>query len=306
MSDQHEHHTQPNTIYQIRLEGHLSTQWAQEFDGLTMTLVESGETHLTGTIIDQAALHGLLKRIRDLGLTLIAVNRVIGAELSGMPSNQQSLNCKGATFMKVIIFGATGTTGSVVVTEALAQGHEVTAFVRTPAKVTTTHEKLSIFKGDVLNLASVEEAVQGHDAVFVSLGAGLKGTVRSEGTQNIIRAMQKAQVRRLIVQSSLGVGDSRGNLNFYWKYIMFGMLLRNAYHDHVVQEAYVKQSTLDWTIVRPGALKEGERTGGNYRHGFAPSDKTTALEISLADTAEFMVKQLTDMTYLCSTPGLSY
>lgn len=208
--------------------------------------------------------------------------------------------------MNVIVFGATGTTGSAVVKEALEQGHSVTAFVRTPSEVITSHPNLSVFQGDVLDEASVKGAVQGHDAALVSLGAGLRGTVRSEGTNNIIHAMQQSSVRRLIVQSSLGVGDSRDNLNFYWKYIMFSMLLRNAYGDHVQQEAYVKQSHLDWTIVRPSALTEGERTNGNYRHGFAPTDKTTALEISIADTAEFMVKQLVDDTYLCGTPGLSY
>ncbi|MGJ3240737.1 MAG: NAD(P)-dependent oxidoreductase [Anaerolineae bacterium] len=208
--------------------------------------------------------------------------------------------------MKVIVFGATGTTGSAVVSEALKQRHSVTAFVRTPSKVTTSHPNLSVFQGDVLDESSVKDAVQGHDAAFVSLGAGLRGTVRSEGTNNIIKAMQQARIRRLIVQSSLGVGDSRDNLNFYWKYIMFGMLLRNAYNDHVQQETYVKKSNLDWTIVRPGALKEGERTNGQYRHGFSPTDKSIALEISIADTAEFMVKQLVDDTYLCGTPGLSY
>jgi putative NADH-flavin reductase len=208
--------------------------------------------------------------------------------------------------MNVIVFGATGTTGSAVVSEALQQGHRITAFVRTPSKVTLSHPNLSVFQGDVLDKSSVKEAVQGHDAALVSLGAGLQGTVRSEGTNNIIKAMQQAQILRLIVQSSLGVGDSRDNLNFYWKYIMFGMLLRNAYNDHVKQETYVKRSNLDWTIVRPGALKEGERTNGKYRHGFAPTDKTTALEISIADTAEFIVKQLVEDTYLCGTPGLSY
>lgn len=208
--------------------------------------------------------------------------------------------------MKVIIFGATGITGSAVVQEALERGHTVTAFVRTPSKLTTSHPNLSVFQGDVLDETSVIQAVQGHDAALVSLGAGLKGVVRSEGTSNIIKAMQKFNIRRLIVQSSLGVGDSRDNLNFYWKHIMFGMLLRNAYKDHVLQEDYVKQSNLDWTIVRPGALKDGERTGGNYRYGFSPVDKTTALEISIADVAEFMVKQLVDETYLCGTPGLSY
>lgn len=208
--------------------------------------------------------------------------------------------------MNIIVFGATGTTGHAVVQEALERGHTVTAFVRTPSKVTTSHANLAVFQGDVLDMVSVLQAIQGHDAVLVSLGAGLKGTVRSEGTKNIIKAMQQTHIRRLIVQSSLGVGDSRDNLNFYWKHIMFGMLLRNAYNDHIRQEDYVKQSNLDWTIVRPAALIEGARTSGQYRHGFSPTDKTTALEISIADVAEFMVTQLVDDTYRCGTPGLSY
>ncbi len=208
--------------------------------------------------------------------------------------------------MNVIVFGATGTTGSAVVKEALGRGHMVTGFVRTPSKMTLSHNNLLVFQGDVLNIASVREAVKGHDAVVVALGAGLKGTVRAQGTHHIITAMQENNIDRLIVQSSLGVGDSRDNLNFYWKYVMFGMLLRNAYEDHVLQEDYVKQSGLDWTIVRPGALTEGALTGGKYRHGFPSTDKTTALEISIADTAEFIVKQLVDHTYLYNTPGLSY
>jgi putative NADH-flavin reductase len=207
--------------------------------------------------------------------------------------------------MKVVIFGATGTTGSAVVERALELGYNVTAFVRTPAKVTIQHPNLTIFQGDVLNPVSVEKAVQGQDAVISSLGAGLKGTIRSQGTLNIIRAMEKAGIRRFISQSSLGVGDSRSNLNFYWKYVMFGMLLRRAYADHGIQEGYIKQSDLDWTIVRPGALKEGERTG-TYRHGFAPNVQDITLEISIADTADFMVQQLHDDGYLHQTPGLSY
>lgn len=207
--------------------------------------------------------------------------------------------------MKIVVFGATGTTGSAVVERALELGYTVTAFVRSPEKVTIQHPNLTIFQGDVLDAVSVEKAVQGQDAVISSLGAGLNGTIRSQGTLNIIRAMEKHNVRRFISQSSLGVGDSRSNLNFYWKYVMFGMLLRRAYADHGVQEQYIKDSTLDWTIVRPGALKEGERTG-QYRHGFAPNVKDIALEISIPDTADFMVQQVHDATYLHGTPGLSY
>ena len=86
---------------------------------------------------------------------------------------------------------------------------------------------------------------------------------------------------------------------------MFGLLLRSAFADHVKQEQYVKQSHLDWTIVRPAAFIDDEQTG-QYRHGFAGTDKTTTLTISRADVADFMLKQLSDDTYLRATPGLSY
>jgi len=92
------------------------------------------------------------------------------------------------------------------------------------------------------------------------------------------------------------VGDSQGNLNFFWKRIMFGMLLREAFEDHVIQEDHVKQSRLDWTIVRTGA----------YRHGFPGDDRTTTPKISRADVADFMLRQLKDNRYRHLTPGLAY
>jgi putative NADH-flavin reductase len=207
--------------------------------------------------------------------------------------------------VKIIIFGSTGSIGRQLVKQALEQGHTVTAFTRDPTRVNIKHVNLQVVQGDVLDPASVENAVQGHDAVLCSLGAGRKGTVRSEGTRNIINAMEKAGVRRFICQSTLGVGESWENLNFFWKHIMFGLLLRPAYADHVSQENHVKKSHLDWTIVRPGAFTDGERTG-QYRHGFPGTDNTTKLKISRADVADFMLKQLTDDTYLHKTPGLSY
>ncbi len=86
---------------------------------------------------------------------------------------------------------------------------------------------------------------------------------------------------------------------------MFGLLLRNVYADHEAQEAVIKRSDLDWTIVRPGAYTNGERTG-EYRHGFPVADKTIKAKISRADVADFMLKQLADNTYLRKTPGVSY
>lgn len=209
--------------------------------------------------------------------------------------------------MKILIFGATGSIGRELVQQALEQQDQVTAFVRDPAKLNIEHMNLEIVQGNVMDLAAVEKAVQDQDAVLCSLGAGHKrtGTIRSEGTRQIIRAMEKAGVRRFICQTTLGVGDSEGNLNFFWKYIMFGFFLRQVFADHGRQEEYVKQSHLDWIIVRPSAFVDGKRTG-EYRHGFPGTDKTLKFEISRADVANFMLKQLTDNSYLHKTPAVSY
>ncbi len=207
--------------------------------------------------------------------------------------------------MKVLIFGATGTVGRELVTQALEMGHTVTAFARDPSKLEIKHPSLEIIEGDVMDSALVDRAVAGHDAVLVALGAGIKGQVRSTGTRNIIQAMQRNGVRRLVCLSTLGVGDSRANMNFYWKYIMFGMLLRGAFADHVSQEEHVIRSGLDWTIVRPAAYTDGERTG-DYRHGFPATEKGLKLKISRADVADFVLTQLADDSYIRMTPGVSY
>lgn len=211
----------------------------------------------------------------------------------------------GGNGVELLIFGSTGSIGRHLVHQALQQGHSVTAFARDAAKVDLTHDNLQVIEGDVMDLASVERAIPGHEAVLCCLGAGRKGIVRAEGTRNIIKAMEKTDVRRFICQSTLGVGDSQANLNFFWKYLMFGLLLRPAYVDHVKQENQVIQSKLDWTIVRPAAFTDGEHTG-HYLHGFSGDDRTATLKISRADVADFMLTQLTDDTYLHKTPGLSY
>ncbi len=207
--------------------------------------------------------------------------------------------------MKLIIFGATGTVGRHLVGQALAQGHRVTAFARKPLALKLDHRDLTRRAGDVLDRGAVADAVQGHDAVLIALGAGRKGTVRAVGTGHILDAMARSGVRRLICQSTLGAGDSRALLNFFWKRIMFGLLLRDAYADHEAQEAAVEQCGLDWTVVRPAAFTDGPATGA-YKHGFPATEKNLKLKISRADVARFMLGQLTDNTYLRRSPGLSY
>ncbi|WP_255372981.1 NAD(P)-dependent oxidoreductase [Chitinophaga sp. YR573] len=212
--------------------------------------------------------------------------------------------------MKLIIFGATGGTGRHLVEQALSGGHEVTAFVRDPSKIEIRHPRLRTCKGDVMDYAAVEQAIQGHEAVLSSLGspANKIGTIRSAGTLNIIKAMKKAGIQRFICQTSLGYGDSRETLNrtpFYFKYLIVPFILKKGFADHALQEEYIRQSRLDWVIVRPGNLTDNARTG-NYRHGFPANDKNIQVKISRADVADFMLKQLSDNTYLHHTPGISY
>ncbi|MTI31821.1 NAD(P)-dependent oxidoreductase [Xanthovirga aplysinae] len=210
--------------------------------------------------------------------------------------------------MNVIIFGSTGTIGKHLVEQSLKEGHQVTAFCRNSDKLNyIKNPNLKVMEGNVFDPESVQDAIKGKDVVCIALGSGnkRKGTVRSQGTKIIIEAMRKNGVNRLICQTTLGCGESKNNLNFFWKNIMFGWYLKNVLLDHELQEEYVMKSGLDWTIVRPGAFSDGPKTG-NYRQGFDSNDKSLQLKISRADVADFILKQLQTNNYLHKAPGLSY
>jgi putative NADH-flavin reductase len=209
--------------------------------------------------------------------------------------------------MKILIFGATGGTGRELVRQALEAGHAVTAFVRDPAKIADIqHPSLAFISGDVLNVEDVGSSVAGHDAVLFAVGAGPKRTtIREQGTRNVIEAMQANGVRRLVCLSSFGVGDSRGDLPFFTRYVVVGLFLRHAFADHERQEALVRECALDWTLVRPPHLKDGARTG-TYQHGLALQYGNIRGWIARSDLADFMLKQLHDDTYIRQAPRVSY
>ena len=207
--------------------------------------------------------------------------------------------------MNILIVGATGSVGRELVKQALAEGHMVTALIRDPSKLQLDHPGLRLAVGNALIPASIEQAMPGQDAVLCALGAGGKGGVRAAGTRILIEVMWKCGVRRLICLSSLGVAESRANLNFFWRYIMFGLLLRRAYNDHTAQESIIRNSDLDWTIIRPGAYTDGDSTG-EYRHGFPATSRDLKLKIARADVADFMLNQLGNNSYLRMAPGISY
>ena len=209
--------------------------------------------------------------------------------------------------MKLLVFGSTGGTGRELVSQSLEQGHEVTAFARDPARVGVTHPKLMTVQGDVLDYSSVERALRGQDAVLSALGTRKlgKSDVLSSGTRNIIRAMEAAGVRRFVCESSLGVGDSRGQMGPLYTYLVIPLFLRNIYADKEVQERLTRESALDWVIVRPAVLTNGPRTRV-YQAWVGKAGGALKGKISRADVADFMLKQVKGDSYLRKTPGLSY
>jgi putative NADH-flavin reductase len=209
--------------------------------------------------------------------------------------------------MNLLIFGSTGPSGIPLIQQALEQGHVVTAFARNPAAITFTHDRLRVHKGDILDAASVEAAVQSQNAVLSTLGVRKlgKNTILSDGTKNIINAMQQLNVRRLIIETSLGVGDSRGQMSWIFEKIVRPTYLRNVFADKEIQEQYIRQSDLDWIIVRPAMLTNGPHTG-TYEIWLGEKPTGVKLKISRADVADFMLKQLTDPVYIREAASLSY
>lgn len=208
--------------------------------------------------------------------------------------------------MKVIIFGATGSVGRLAVKQMLAEGHQVTAFARTPEKLGIRADALTLRAGDAMDPQAVSAAVRGHDAVVVILGAGMsrKSVIRSRGTMTVIRAMQENGVKRLICQSTLGAHESWDNLNFFWKRIMFGFLLKPVFKDHELQEQLVRASGLDWTIVRPSAFTDGPASG-TFKEDFPATERRLTLKIARADLAGFLTRQLRDRRYMGRAVGIS-
>lgn len=206
--------------------------------------------------------------------------------------------------MKLVVFGATGGIGREVMRQALAQGHQVTALVRDPARLGIEDKKLRVLVGDALNASFVAEAVTGADAGVVALGSRDRsnGSVRAQGTANIIQAMERQNVCRLIVVSAGGVGDSFGQLPLIVKGLV-KTVLRKTYQDHEQQERYVWNSHLDWVIIRPSMLVNGPVTG-KYHTGPAnahlPGGKVTR-----ADVADFILKQLTEDCHLRQAVSIS-
>jgi putative NADH-flavin reductase len=209
--------------------------------------------------------------------------------------------------MKITIIGATRGIGLALTKMAISSGHEVSVLVRDASKMNFSHPKLRMVPGDILNQASIETALVGQDAVCVCVGGAPTRkpvTLFSQGARNVLAAMQKTPRVKLISVTGIGAGDSRGHGGFVYDRIIQPLLLKTMFEDKDREEALLKASSLDWTIVRPGMLTNGVRTG-KYRV-LTDLSGVTAGKVSRADVADFILSELNLPHYARMTPLLTY
>jgi putative NADH-flavin reductase len=209
--------------------------------------------------------------------------------------------------LKILIIGASGKTGRELVKQGLERGHQVTALVRNPAKFNLSNPQLTVVKGNVLDPRSLAKAVQGQGTVLSALGHKrfiIPSHILSEGTKNLIQAMEENQVRRLICITSLGINDSRFKLGLYYTLFTIPFILLFYFLDKAKQEKLIMNSNLDWTIVRPGQLTNGKlRT--KIQHGLKVGNYILTKMISRASVANFMLDQLEDDFYSKQAVGIT-
>jgi len=201
--------------------------------------------------------------------------------------------------MKVVIFGANGKTGILLVEQALAKGHQVIAYIRRPGSVRIENPKLKIIVGSLNETLKMKDAITGSDACISALGGGSLTKHSPEvmiGIDNILTIMEKARVHRFIYLSSIGVGNSRYYMNPIVRYIVCDIFIRVPMADHKINEKRIAKSSLQWTVVRAGSLTDGQLTG-DFKNGIEKIKLNGNPSISRANVASFMLQQLTDTKY---------
>ncbi len=212
--------------------------------------------------------------------------------------------------MKVTIFGATGFSGQGILAEALKQGHEVTILVRDASKIPIKHKNLTIIKGNVLDPQIVASVLHHQEAVIQCLGVGGKGdgkptTFISDATKVIVDEMQKQRIKRLIVMSNVGAGNSIAFQPWFFTKIIlpyFMKWLQVIIEDKNRMEPIIMNSNLDWTIVRcPNIIDKPAKGTCNA----TLDGKGLKLSITLPDLSKFMIEQLTQKVFIKQAPSVS-
>lgn len=209
---------------------------------------------------------------------------------------------------KITIIGASSGIGLKSLELALDRDHYVTAFSRSAKSIGIEHKNLEKINGNALDKNDLEKVISGSDIVIQSLGVPLNfnlltGPISlfSESTVKIIEIMKESNVKRLISVTGFGAGDSISSIHPLQK-IGFNLVFGRAYNDKTIQEELIKNSSLAWTIVRPGVLTNCNKER-EYKVLDKPEDWRNGV-ISRHSVADFIIKQIDDKSYINKAPVL--
>ncbi len=209
--------------------------------------------------------------------------------------------------MKILVLGATGATGRLIVSKATANGHTVVALVRSKAKAADL-SGVELVEGDARDAAALTRAIAGVDAVVSSLGTPMSPfrevTLLSTATRSLVGVMAEHNIRRLVCITGLGAGDSRGHGGFFFDRLFLPLMLRKVYEDKDRQEDAIRASKLDWTIVRPTVLNDKPARGGIK--ALTDLSGVHGGTIARSDVADFVVQQLANDTWLRKAPLITW
>lgn len=209
--------------------------------------------------------------------------------------------------MRILVLGATGATGRLIVGKAIAKGYEVVALVRSKAKAADLADS-ELIEGDARDPAALTRAIAGCDAAVSSLGTAMSPfkevTLLSTATRELVGVMEQQNIRRLVCITGLGAGDSRGHGGFFFDRLFLPLMLRRVYEDKDRQENAIRASTLDWTIVRPTVLNDKPARGGIK--ALTDLSGVHGGTIARSDVAAFVVQQLAVDSWLRKAPLITW
>lgn len=208
---------------------------------------------------------------------------------------------------KLLVLGATGGTGRLIVSQAIARGHDVTALVRSPEKATgLAGARIAI--GDARDEAALRQALTGQDVVISAIGTPMSPfrevRLLSETTRALVAAMRAEGVSRLVAIIGIGAGDSAGHGGFAFDHLILPLLLRNVYADKNRQEAIIRQSGLAWTLVRPSVLND--KPGRGPVRALEDLSGFHGGTISRADVASFVLDVAETASFVHRTPLVTW
>jgi len=212
---------------------------------------------------------------------------------------------QGAT--KILVLGATGATGRLIVNQAVARGYDVTVLVRSAGKASDiTGAKLIV--GDARDETALREALEGRDAVVSALGTPVSPfrevTLLSTATRALVSAMKAEHVSRLVCITGMGAGDSAGHGGFLFDNVIFPLLLKKVYDDKNRQEAIVRDSGLDWVLVRPSILNS--KPGRGSARALTDLSGFHGGSIAREDVAKFVLDQVRADAWLHRSPLITW